>query len=174
MKEMENVVVATTTQQVANGNSNRVYNGNRKPAKVKGQLPPVTQSYPEHIVNLAAIVKNNAEIRRFTALGILNYLMQKGVINGVKRYVVFKWNKFGVYCDGLMREYLYTEPFFINALIASFTSFSANAQKTINDFCKKEMSVTIDKAANQQDIDDIVEMNAKQKFDNAESDVVAE
>lgn len=131
---------------------------NNEDEKFRG-LPPVVKNFPEHIVQLALLIKNNAEIRRFTALGILNYLLQKGEIVGDKRYVSFKWNKFAVKANGLMREYSYTEPFFINALIAAFTSFSASAQRTINYFCKKEMSVGIDKAADQEEINNIVILN---------------
>lgn len=129
-------------------------------------LPPVVKNFPEHIVQLALIIKNNAEIRRFTALGILNYLLQKGEIQGDKRYVSFKWNKFAVKANGLMREYPYTEPFFINALVAAFTSFSASAQRTIDIFCHKEMSVGIDKAVDQEEVDEIVGMTAKQDDDD--------
>lgn len=127
--------------------------------KKKDNLPPVTNNYPEHIVQIALLLKNNAEIRRFTALGVLNYLLQKGEIAGEKRYVSFKWNKFAVKCDGLMREYFYSEPFFLNALVAAFSSFSASAQRTINNFCRKEMSVGIDKAVDQEEVNNITALN---------------
>lgn len=135
---------------------------NRKPVNKKNfvnGLPPITAKFPEHFVQIALIIKNNAEIRRFTALGILNYLAQKKELNGDKRYVSFKWNKFAVIIDGLTREYSYNEPFFINALIAAFSSFSASAQRTIDNFCKKEMSIGIAKAADQGEIDNIVALN---------------
>lgn len=129
----------------------------RKP-KIKG-IAPAAHNYPEHIVAVALIIKNNAEIRRFTALGILNYLLQTGEIKGESRYVNFKWNKFAVKCNGLMREYAYTEPFFINALVAAFTSFSASAQRTIDAFCKAEMSVGISKAVSQEEVENIATLN---------------
>lgn len=122
----------------------------------KTNIPTV---FPEHVVQIALLIKNNAEIRRFTALGILNYLLQKGEIQGEKRYVAFKWNKFAVKANGLMREYSYGEPFFLNALVAAFSSFSASAQRTIDSFCRKEMSISISKAVNQEEIDDIVNLN---------------
>lgn len=128
-------------------------------------LPPVVKNFPEHVVQLALIIKNNAEIRRFTALGILNYLLQKGEISGDKRYVSFKWNKFAVKANGLMREYPYTEPFFINALVAAFTSFSASAQTTIDIFCHKEMSVGIDKAVDQEEVNEIIGMTTSKSDD---------
>lgn len=137
--------VSNTTSKVENKN--------------KKELPSVTNRYPEHTVQIALIIKNNAEIRRFTALGILNYLLQKGEIKGTARYVSFKWNKFAVKCNGLMREYSYNEPFFLNALVASFASFSASAQRTIDNFCRQEMSVGISKAVDQEEVENIASLN---------------
>lgn len=127
----------------------------------KKELPPITGHYPDHVVQIALLIKNNAEIRRFTALGILNYLLQKGEIKGNARYVSFKWNKFAVKCNGLMREYSYNEPFFLNALVASFASFSASAQRTIDHFCKQEMSVGISKAVDQEEVENIAVLNER-------------
>ena len=144
----------------------------QKPAKdkkVKGIAPAAT-NYPEHVVAIALIIKNNAEIRRFTALGILNYLLQKGEIKGDNRYVSFKWNKFAVKCNGLMREYSYTEPFFINALVASFNSFSASAQRTIDAFCHKEMSVSINKAVDKEEVEAITALNEEYQGNGSEGD----
>ena len=125
----------------------------------KNGIPPVANRYPEHVVQIALLIKNNAEIRRFTALGILNKKKKKGEINGNSRYVSFKWNKFAVKANGLMREYSYNEPFFLNALVAAFSSFSASAQRTIDHFCKQEMSIGIAKAVDQDAVNDIVELN---------------
>lgn len=131
----------------------------RKPFKKQFGLPPITEKFPEHVVQLALLIKNNAEIRRFTALGILNYLLQKGEIQGEKRYVSFKWNKFAVKANGLMREYSYNEPFFLNCLVAAFSSFSASAQRTIDAFCKKEMSASITKCVDQNEVTSITTLN---------------
>ena len=135
----------------------------------KKELPPVTGRYPDHVVQIALLIKNNAEIRRFTALGILNYLLQKGEIKGNARYVSFKWNKFAVKCNGLMREYSYNEPFFLNALVASFASFSASAQRTIDHFCKQEMSVGISKAVDKEEVNNIAALN--EEYQGIEEDV---
>lgn len=129
-----------------------------KPNKKKG-IPDTADNYPQHFVEIALLIKNNAEIRRFTALGILNYLLQKKEIKGEQRYVSFKWNKFAVKCGGLIREYSYNEPFFLNALVASFSSFSAAAQRIIDNFCHKEMSVSISKGVSQEEVDNIVALN---------------
>ncbi len=116
-----------------------------------------SEAYPEHVRNIAFLMKNNSEIRRFTAIGIINYLLQRGEIKGTKRYVSFLWNKFQVKVDGLTKEYYYTEPFFLNCLVASFTSFAASATQTINTFTRKEMSIGVEKACDQNEIDEIVE-----------------
>lgn len=94
--------------------------------------------YPKHIVKLVNLVKSNSDIRRYTSLGIINYLSQKGNIGEAKGYVSFDWTKFSVTNRGLRTEYRYTEVFFINCLIASFTSFANAAQKIIGEFCSKE------------------------------------
>lgn len=127
--------------------------------KNKDGIPVIADKFPTHVVQIALLLKNNAEIRRFTAIGILNWLLQKGEIVGEKRYVSFKWNKFAVKSNGLMREYSYNESFFINALVASFSSFSASAQRVIDQFCKKEMSIDITKAVDQNEINNIVALN---------------
>ena len=124
----------------------------------KGEFE-VNDVFPQHFVNIALIIKNNAEIRRFTAIGILNYLLQKGIIKGDKRYISFKWNKFTVKCNGLIKEYSYTEPFFLNALVASFSSFSASAQRTINEFCNKEFDKNIDTTVDINEVNNIVNLN---------------
>lgn len=138
--------------------------------KKKNGLPPVAANFPEHVVQIALLIKNNAEIRRFTALGVLNYLLQKGEIRGDKRYVSFKWNKFAVKANGLMREYSYNEPFFLNALVAAFSSFSASAQRTIDAFCKKEMSVGIAKAVDQEEVENIAALNEQYQGNGNEGD----
>lgn len=130
-------------------------------------LPAVVDNFPKHVVGIALLIKNNAEIRRFTALGVLNYLLQKGEIAGDHRYVTFKWNKFAVKANNLMREYSYNEPFFLNALVAAFSSFSASAQRIIDEFCRQEMSVGINKAVDQDEVNDIVALN--EQYQNKEA-----
>ena len=146
------------------------HNANSSKNKKKDGRPSVVAKFPEHVVQIALLIKNNAEIRRFTALGILNYLLQKGEIRGDKRYVSFKWNKFAVKANGLMREYSYNEPFFLNALVAAFSSFSASAQRTIDAFCKKEMSVGIAKAVDQEEVENIAVLNEQYQGNGNEGD----
>lgn len=94
----------------------------------------------EHVLEVAYIVKDNAAIRRFTSLNILNYLVQIGRIrkDGKGNYVKFLWNKFRVSSDGLTNEYSYRENFFLKALIGAFGQFASNAQETIGIFMEEE------------------------------------
>ena len=129
----------------------------RKPLKVGG-VNQLKEKFPEHIINLALLVKNNAEIRRFTAIGIINHLKKIGVITAEKNHISFKWNKFAVISNGLTSEYLYSEPFFIKALIASFTNFSASAQRIINQFLFIEENDDIS-SIKEDEISEIVNSN---------------
>lgn len=123
--------------------------------RLKG-LPPFVRKMPKHVVEIALILMNNAEIRRFTGIGICNYLKQKSIITGDKNFTVFKWNKFAVISNGLSREFNYSEPFFIKCLVASFASFSASAQKTIEDFCNIEMNTQLTDTVSPEDVESIV------------------
>lgn len=162
-KKAARLNTSTSVEQVKDSDENPKF---KKPFKKKG-IPEGAQRYPQHFVEIALIIKNNAEIRRFTALGIINYLIQKDKIKGEKRYVKFLWNKFSVNVDGLSREYSYTEPFFLNCLVASFASFSANAQRTINNFMVNE---SVNGVSNEE-IREIVEMTASNESEDAEESV---
>lgn len=174
--ENKNETVETSPDALAPAENKPVtqpVNGYRKPFKKPYNreknadgLPAVVDNFPKHVVGIALLIKNNAEIRRFTALGILNYLLQKGEITGDHRYVSFKWNKFAVKANNLMREYSYNEPFFLNALVAAFSSFSASAQRIIDEFCRQEMSIGLNKAIDQDDVNDIVALN--EQYQNKE------
>lgn len=119
-------------------NEDKPNRGARPRYKNPDTVEDALKHYPAHVVKLVNLVKSNSDIRRYTALGILNYLYQKGVIEEAKGYVSFNWTKFRVVNKGLSTEYRYVEPFFLNCLIASFTSFANAAQKIIKVFCSKE------------------------------------
>lgn len=94
---------------------------------------------PEHIRNLVYLVRNNAEIRRFTALGIINMMKQKQFIpTDAKCYINFGINKYGVSVNGFKQEHSYNNSIFITALAAAFPSFAYNANKIINTFLEVE------------------------------------
>lgn len=121
--------------------------------KTKGNVKP--NYCPQHVWDMYLILANNSEIRRFTSHAVINYLLQKGEITGTKRYVEFKETKFKVWCDGLCREFHYKEPFFIKAILSSFTSFAATAQRTIADFTAKEINAGLTDITNNEEINDI-------------------
>jgi len=125
-----------------NANDEQPMKGNRRNLRPRYKNPNTVEDalehYPAHIVKLVNLVKSNSDIRRYTSLGILNYLFQKGIIEEAKGYVTFNWTKFRVVNRGLSVEYRYTEAFFLNCLIASFTSFANAAQKIIGVFCSQE------------------------------------
>lgn len=173
-KELEAVKTAMEAENAAANVATAIETGN---SPVKGEFKRKTnplfdkkwsERVPTHLRDLVYLVRNNTEIRRYTAIGIINYLLQKKEIHGEKRYVDFLWNKFRVKVDGITREYHYTEPFFLNCLVASFTSFSASAQRTINAFCKAEMSVGIDKAVDSNEVNDIVASNEEHQNEQVE------
>jgi len=113
----------------------------------------------EHAYQLVLLMKNNAEIRRYTALGILNYLLQKGEIRGAGRFVDFKWNKFTVKTGHLVKDYEYTSSFFINCLVAAFSSFASSSQITIDKFLTEESDVAIADIYNEDEVQFIVNSN---------------
>lgn len=147
----KDVALKGADKPFSNQFKNKGFNGktNNGPYPSKREEEPAFGTYPEHMMNIARLIKNNAEIRRFTSLGILNYLLQKGEIKGGKRFVSFKWNKFVVKYDNLIKEYSYTEAFFLNCLVASFASFSSSAQKTIDVFTRKELNQPVDNVTDQ-------------------------
>ena len=146
-----------------NGNYHKPFKGN-----AAENMDAIIERFGEFNVKIATLMKYNAEIRRFTALGILNWLTQKGVINAKSKYVTFKWNKFVVRVDGLNKEFSYKEDFFINALVASFASLANYATFVINDFIKYEIEANADDVLNSNDID---ELTIKDGFDKPKEEV---
>ena len=131
-------------------------------------IDAIIERFGEFNVKIATLMKYNAEIRRFTALGILNWLTQKGIINAKSKYVTFKWNKFVIRVDGLNKEFSYKENFFINALVASFASLANYASFVINNFIKYEIEANVDDILNSNDID---ELTIKDGFDKTKEKV---
>lgn len=137
----------------------------KKDADVKGKIELGTRNkfripkgVPSHVVELSMIIHFNHGIRRHTALNILNYFIQQGIINAdvdKDRYVDFSdWNKFAVVINGLKREYTYREQFFINALVGAFKSFAEDSQKTIETFIAEENKIIHAAASNDNEVSD--------------------
>ena len=147
----------------SNSNFHRPYKDN-----ATENMDAIIERFGEYNVKIATLMKYNAEIRRFTALGILNWLTQKNIIKAKSKYVTFKWNKFVVRVDGLNKEFSYKEDFFINALVASFASLANYATFVINDFIKYEIEADASDVLNSEDIDTLT---VKDGFDKPKENV---
>lgn len=136
---------APQEQTTVNKPTNKVVTGKIRTVVGK-EKREINVDVPGHVLEVAYIPKDNAAIRRYCSLNILNHLSQIGVIrkDGKGNYVKFLWNKFRVSSDGIIKEYSYREKFFLVALISSFNQFANAAQQTISDFMDKEGIDTID------------------------------
>lgn len=130
---------ALQEQTTVNKPTNKVVAGKTRTVVGK-EKREINVDVPDHVLEVAYIPKDNAAIRRYCSLNILNHLSQIGVIrkDGKGNYVKFLWNKFRVSSDGIIKEYSYREKFFLIALISSFNQFANAAQQTISDFMDKE------------------------------------
>lgn len=130
---------APQEQTTVNKPTNKVVAGKIRTVVGK-EKREINVDVPDHVLEIAYIPKDNAAIRRYCSLNILNHLSQIGVIrkDGKGNYVKFLWNKFRVSSDGIIKEYSYREKFFLIALISSFNQFANAAQQTISDFMDKE------------------------------------
>lgn len=118
---------------------------------------------PTHIARVSVLLIHNAEIRRFTAIGIRNYLINNNLVK-VKNgsvYVKFLPSKFAVNNNGLNTEYSYTEPFFLNCFLAAFPSFAASANKAIENFYQEELGANYTDVIDQVVIDGVTQENLK-------------
>lgn len=177
----KNAEVATQeTQEVVAQEQNQVVeqpaNTTRKPFKKfnkgakteKGIIP--FKNVPEHIARVSVLLINNAELRRFTAIAIRNYLLQKGVVEPGNVYIKFGASKFSVINNGLVLQYRYTERFFLNALVAAFPSFAASANKAIENLCQTEFEKNTSDIVDKSAVEEIVEAN-KQHIDQQPENV---
>lgn len=123
----------------------------------KGRIP--FRNVPEHIARVSVLLINNAELRRFTAIAIRNYLLQKGIAKPGNVYVKFGASKFSVINNGLVSQYHYTEQFFLNALVAAFPSFAASANRAIDNLCKIELAKSTNEVVDKEVVEQIVEDN---------------
>lgn len=130
---------------------------NKGDNKEKGVIP--FKNIPEHIARVSVLLINNAELRRFTAIAIRNYLLQKDVVEPGNIYIKFGAGKFTVHNNGLVSQYRYTEKFFLNALAAAFPSFAASANRAINNLCEIEFAQNAEDVIDNDVVKDIVEDN---------------
>lgn len=168
--QKENEGVNENTMSPINGSYRDKQNNKNKKEHKRIYVPERYAKLSKHILEIVFIIKFNAEIRRFTAKGIINTLFTRDEIKAKRPYVKFLWNKFVVNANGLNREYNYNETFFINSLIASFQCFAETAQETINKFCSEELNDDYLADISSANIDKIIELN-KQNADIKTIDV---
>lgn len=168
--QKENEGVNENTMRPINGYYRGKQNNKNKKEHKRTYVPERYAKLPKHILEIVFIIKFNAEIRRFTAKGIINTLFTRDEIKAKRPYVKFLWNKFVVNTNGLNREYNYNETFFINSLIASFQCFAETAQETINKFCSEELSDDHIADISSDNVNKIIELN-KQNADIKSVDV---
>lgn len=161
--QKENEGVNENTMRPINGSYGGKQNNKNKKHK-RTYVPERYAKLPKHILEIVFIIKFNAEIRRFTAKGIINTLFTRDEIKTKRPYIKFLWNKFVINTNGLNHEYNYNETFFINSLIASFQCFAEIAQETINKFCSEELSDDHIADISSDNINKIIELN-KQNAD---------
>ena len=112
---------------------------NSKRSFRKPTLKDKLEKVPEHIRNIVYVLNNNAEIRRFTSLAMINKLREENAISDTdKVYIKFDINKFSIIINGLAQENRYNNNFFIEAFESSFVSFAKSARKLIDTFCEVE------------------------------------
>lgn len=112
---------------------------NSKRSFRKPTLKDKLEKVPEHIRNIVYVLNNNAEIRRFTSLAMIDTLRKENVITeNDKVYIKFNTNKFSIIINGLGQEQHYNNNFFIEAFESSFVSFAKLAKNLINTFCEVE------------------------------------
>lgn len=168
--QKENEGVNENTMSPINGSYRGKQNNKNKKEHKRTYVPERYAKLPKHILEVVFIIKFNAEIRRFTAKGIINTLFTRDEIKAKRPYVKFLWNKFVVNTNGLNHEYNYNETFFINSLIASFQCFAEIAQETINKFCSEELSDDHIANISSDNVNKIIELN-KQNADIKTVDV---
>lgn len=168
--QKENEGINKNTMRPINGSYKSKQDNKDKKEHKRTYVPERYAKLPKHILEVVFIIKFNAEIRRFTAKGIINTLFTRDEIKAKRPYVKFLWNKFVVNTNGLNREYNYNETFFINSLIASFQCFAETAQETINKFCSEELSDDCIADISSDNINKIIELN-KQNADIKTVDV---
>lgn len=168
--QKENEGVNENTMSPINGSYRGKQNNKNKKEYKRTYVPERYAKLPKHILEVVFIIKFNAEIRRFTAKGIINTLFTRDEIKTKRPYIKFLWNKFVINTNGLNHEYNYNETFFINSLIASFQCFAEIAQEAINKFCSEELSDDHIADISSANIDKIIELN-KQNADIKTVDV---
>lgn len=95
----------------------------------------IPKGVPESTAKIAAFLNFNCDIRRHTAKNIIAAAKESGLVKqDSKCYVNFLWNKFQLKENGLNKEFLYTEYFFICAFFKSFEDIARDAGVVLENF----------------------------------------
>lgn len=116
-------------------------------------LPRYVQNIEPHIVRMIRVLHANADIRRYTALGIVKRLIAAGKITEEGNYVRFRWDKYTVSSKGINTDYRYTEKVFLESFVGSFGILTSVASKSLDNFCKIEFDNLADKVLDDKEID---------------------
>lgn len=133
----------------------------RANAKPNKGIDPFAKRFPLHLVKVSLLIRHNRELARLTSLALLKYLEDKGDIYGYGKFINFKYDKFSVRYNGLIREYSYKEDFFITCMMAALDVFYANAVKTLTNLTRKEFSKSAEQLADENVREEITEYLTK-------------
>lgn len=132
-------------------------------------LPPYVQDIEPHIVRMIRVLHANADIRRYTALGIVNRLIAKGVITEDGNYVRFRWDKFTVSSKGINNDYRYTDIVFLESFVGAFGILTTVASKSLDNFCKIEFDQMSGQKIDAENVDKVSNEIIKRQVDSDEN-----
>ena len=107
-----------------------------QPKKNVKKVAHATPQVPEELQNVIKIVKYNANIRRHTALNVLNTFVEDGfILDNKGAFVDFQWDKYTVKQNGVTKEYQYDKTF-VEALVKAHEDVAKDSAIVINKFVK--------------------------------------
>lgn len=108
---------------------------NQPSNKAQDRKTVIPKGVPESTAKIAAFLNFNCDIRRHTAKNIIAAAKESSLVKqDSKCYVNFLWNKFQLKENGLNKEFLYTEYFFIRAFFKSFEDIARDAGVVLENF----------------------------------------
>ena len=106
-----------------------------QPSNKQDRKTVIPKGVPESTAKIAAFLNFNCDIRRHTAKNIITAAKESGLVKqDSKCYVNFLWNKFQLKENGLNKEFLYTESFFIRSFAKSFEDIARDAGVVLENF----------------------------------------
>lgn len=132
-------------------------------------LPHFVQNLDPHIVRMIRILHANADIRRYTALGIVSRLISKSTITEEGNYIRFRWDKYTVCSKGINTDYRYTEKLFLEAFVGAFSILATVASKALDNFCKCEFDKVTGEIVNGDEVDKASEHIIQHQLDSDEN-----